>query len=449
MRPIHRQTPVLFVGDSPTLPTGLARIGRDLATRLAEVPDFRVGYFGRGGNPSRSLPFAQYPFMPVPNVTDWGEPYFTQAWRDFVGSGARDHGVLFSVWDPSRVGWLALPNYGADPSLTDLAKLLRSEYVEKWGYFAIDAWGTRPDYALTEYLAETVAGYDRVLAYTEFGHKVLQSSIATSAQDRVREIDWLPHGIETATFAPRLQSAARMAWHVPGTPTAANTNRRRIVIGCVMTNQPRKDFGLLFSMIRALRVNHPQYDVVWLLHTNDLTMHWDIRALMSDFECESGEVRVTYHEATDEAMSYFYSACDFTVLPTLGEGFGYPIVESLACGVPVLTGNYAAASELVLDRDWLIDPVAFRLDTRYNMIRPVYDSAAWTERVARACQWVTEMNGIERRRVEEQCRATVEHLGWDKLWPVWERWFRRGTEGAVADMDGGMDGGMGADLTGE
>ena len=40
-----------------------------------------------------------------------------------------------------------------------------------------------------------------------------------------------------------------------------------------------------------------------------------------------------------------YRTASFTVFPSLTEGFGLPIAESLICGTPVITSNYGAMAE--------------------------------------------------------------------------------------------------------
>jgi glycosyltransferase involved in cell wall biosynthesis len=40
-----------------------------------------------------------------------------------------------------------------------------------------------------------------------------------------------------------------------------------------------------------------------------------------------------------------YSAADFVAYPSLYEGFGLPLLESLACGTPVLTGDNSCLPE--------------------------------------------------------------------------------------------------------
>ena len=44
-------------------------------------------------------------------------------------------------------------------------------------------------------------------------------------------------------------------------------------------------------------------------------------------------------------MPYIYSLSDAFVLPTRGEGWGRPIVESMSCGIPVIATNYSGPTE--------------------------------------------------------------------------------------------------------
>ena len=41
-----------------------------------------------------------------------------------------------------------------------------------------------------------------------------------------------------------------------------------------------------------------------------------------------------------------YRLAKFTVFPSLLEGYGLPIVESMACGTPVITSNYGSMAEI-------------------------------------------------------------------------------------------------------
>jgi glycosyltransferase involved in cell wall biosynthesis len=47
-----------------------------------------------------------------------------------------------------------------------------------------------------------------------------------------------------------------------------------------------------------------------------------------------------------KSLPLLYSGCDLMVFPSLFEGFGFPIIEALACGAPVICTNGSSMSEL-------------------------------------------------------------------------------------------------------
>lgn len=50
-----------------------------------------------------------------------------------------------------------------------------------------------------------------------------------------------------------------------------------------------------------------------------------------------------------------YSAADLFVYPSLYEGFGLPVLEAMACGVPVITSNISSMPEVIGDAGVLIE----------------------------------------------------------------------------------------------
>jgi glycosyltransferase involved in cell wall biosynthesis len=54
----------------------------------------------------------------------------------------------------------------------------------------------------------------------------------------------------------------------------------------------------------------------------------------------------------------FYNAAEVFVYPSLFEGFGLPVVEAMACGVPVITSQGSSLEEVAGDAALLVDPLS-------------------------------------------------------------------------------------------
>jgi len=61
-------------------------------------------------------------------------------------------------------------------------------------------------------------------------------------------------------------------------------------------------------------------------------------------------------EVPHEDMPAIYSLADFTLYPSLLEGFGLPVLESFRCGCPVLTSNVTSIPEVAGGAALLVDP---------------------------------------------------------------------------------------------
>ncbi len=59
---------------------------------------------------------------------------------------------------------------------------------------------------------------------------------------------------------------------------------------------------------------------------------------------------------SQEDLPSIYSGATLFAYPSYGEGFGLPVVEAMACGVPVLTSNVTALPEAAGDAGVLVDP---------------------------------------------------------------------------------------------
>jgi glycosyltransferase involved in cell wall biosynthesis len=61
---------------------------------------------------------------------------------------------------------------------------------------------------------------------------------------------------------------------------------------------------------------------------------------------------------TDEELRRLYRRASVFAFPSLDEGFGIPVLEAMASGVPVLTSNRSALPEVAGDCAVLVDPTS-------------------------------------------------------------------------------------------
>ncbi len=382
--------PILLLNDAPDGLGGLARIGRDLASLLCTMPEFRVGYLGRGGIGRVQFPWMQYSY---PESAQWGEEHLADVWHDF---SRNQDGIIMSLWDVSRMTWFGDDTQGLPSAMRVFLGPGRS--FLKWGYFPVDSWGPRGQPYGGE-MGSALKGYDRVLAPSAWGAGVLLHHNPTA--------NWIPHGIWMNHFRPNERDDDQPGYRM---------------LGCNMANQARKDWPIAFKAAGLLRQVLGNRFHLWA-HTDRPIHYWNLYALAQDFGLD-GAVEITT-QLTDNQLAYRYSCCEATILPSAGEGFGFPIAESMACGTPCVVTDYGAGQEIV-DPDCRVKPVAYRIDTQYNLQRAVLDENAFAEvTLAQMNRKHDDPTGTSQVMVNR-----VAHLDWNKLAFVWKKWLLEGLHNA-------------------
>ena len=71
-------------------------------------------------------------------------------------------------------------------------------------------------------------------------------------------------------------------------------------------------------------------------------------------EIKDPRIKIVHYVGKD--LPCFYQAAELTVLPSKYEGFGFPALEAMACGSPVVVSNVAALPEICGDAAVYVDP---------------------------------------------------------------------------------------------
>jgi glycosyltransferase involved in cell wall biosynthesis len=169
---------------------------------------------------------------------------------------------------------------------------------------------------------------------------------------------YVPHGIDTTLFRPQpeIRDAVRDELGIPHDVFLAGM----VAANVGNPEAPRKAFPQVFQAFARFAAKH---DDVWLYtHTEaipkpgagGLNMHH----LAEDTGCPVGRMRTPADKSWHLGMpaqfvSYVYQALDVLLMPSMGEGFGIPLVEAQACGVPVITSDHSAMTELA-HAGWLV-----------------------------------------------------------------------------------------------
>ena len=396
------RTPLIIFSDHPAAHSGLARITRDLATRIhTHLGDvFKVCTLGYGHCGSAQLPFPQYHWK----ENDWfiptELPFIAQ---DFANN---EPFILFTIGDIQRFLPLADTQFSQDRNFAGWWKDQRARGAKLWGYFPVDAHGK--DGKLPPQLAHTLTHYDRVLVPSEWAKSIVQKT------PPALEVEAIPHGIDTDIFKPHDKQESRekigeildpaIQW--PKTPV--DVHPEAMWIGIVATNQWRKDWGLGIEVVAEIQKTRP---VFFWAHIDRLKTDqgWSLLELLSDFgllQCSM----VTTGGVSDESMAIAYSAMDLTIGIGRGEGFGYCYPESIFCGTPCFVSEYGAQVDYV-DEDHLVEPFFLRTEGPLSLQRPIHLPASFLATI-------NAHMGKQMRYPEE--------LKWTSVWPRFAVWLRGG-----------------------
>lgn len=395
---LSKPIPLLILSDGPDTGSGLARIAHDLAWLLCGMPEFQVGVLGRMAGGRAHYPWVTYSY---PATAQWGEEQLQDCFED-LSQGRR--GIIFTIWDATRLLWFADP-VGMPERLQNF---LASGAVERWGYFMQDCEGVMAG-KLPLTSAHVMSKFDRVSLASKWAYTVTKATIPEHP-----DLDWWPHPLNTDRFSPQDRMASRSHWGI---------GERDVLIGCVMANQERKHWATVFEALATMRSTTAGRPHIWC-HIDTISPmpgrgYWNLQALAYEYGL-GNRVILDVNKLSDRDMALRYSACDATVLISGGEGFGYPIVESLGCGVPCVTGQYGAGGEIA---SHAVVPVGHRIETQHNVRRAIYNAAD----VASALEIATDQvrNGdFEAQWGQDQ----VAHLNGAKIGKVIQKWVRKGLQ---------------------
>lgn len=208
-------------------------------------------------------------------------------------------------------------------------------------------------------LRRAMRGADHVIAIS---HAMLPDLVEHYGIARAH-ITVIPHGVDAEWF--ERHSAAELeairARHALGA-------RYFLFVG---TLQPRKNVERILLAYASLpRQIRDEYQLVVVGKVG-----WSAGDLVADLRKQAGAGRVRWLARVPDAdLRPLYQAASAFVFPSLYEGFGLPVLEAFASGVPVVTSNVTALPEVSGGAALEVDPL--RVEAIADAMRQVAEDSA-------------------------------------------------------------------------
>jgi glycosyltransferase involved in cell wall biosynthesis len=158
----------------------------------------------------------------------------------------------------------------------------------------------------------------------------------------------------------------------------------------VGTVQPRKNYS---RVIRALKILRERgYDLCLIIVGGRGWLEDEMYQTIAETHMTDYVHLVGFVDDTD--LPTLYAGAQCVVFPSLYEGFGFPVLEGMASGIPVVTSNISSLPEVAGDAALLVNPLDI-------------------EEIAHAIQHILDDSELRQTLVQRGLEQ-VKHFTWEK-----------------------------------
>lgn len=395
--------------------TGFGRVGKELGRRLLalgwDVRVLGINYRGldgelgaviaRGGGPAEIR--ARLDVLEADPLT----PRMLSAGGD-LGISLLPHAIRGNLrpwngWRPERVLLIRDPRAVMDMLIRDQGACAE---VPTFNYVPIE--GRALPLLWRELWRQVIP-----VAMSEFGQRELQALLG-------HEVPLIHHGVSDGFFP--LSVTAPGAWRGQtvtsrdGAKRALGWEGRTVLFRADRFNE-RKNYGALFRIADPVLAAHPE--ALLVIHASVQDEGGDMLELLSrmtgaenvEYTWRHPQVFFTRLHDTwtglgDVELNTLYNAADLYVSPTMAEGFGLTLAESLAVGVPVVATDYSSIPEVVGPGGILVPP-AYHMTNVYAHEWALVDEAQFSAAIERLVS-----KPALRRELGEAGRRHVAQFRW-------------------------------------
>lgn len=154
------------------------------------------------------------------------------------------------------------------------------------------------------------------------------------------KIDVIYLGADDETFSPLDKKKARAKLNLP--------LDQKIILH-IGSEEPRKNVPTVINAFNRVQKNIPDSLLIMVGEKTEMSEN-----LIKKYNMQK---KIIYkNNISREELLQYYNSSDLFVYPSLYEGFGLPILEAMACGIPVIASNTGSLPEVVGDGGIMLDP---------------------------------------------------------------------------------------------
>lgn len=305
---------ILYSSNAVWAASGYGVQGKSLLPRLADLPtvggrqNVRVfAWYGLQGGAHVVDGFVTYP--------QGADPYG----NDMIGQHSKD--------------------FGADVVVTLIDAWVLRDTAQKVAPAKWLPWLPIDHDPVPDAVLQAIESAHMPLTYSKWGHDMLLRHGRTNT--------YIPHGLEPATY--KILDRAQVAKFKR--ERLGNPEHLTIMVAANKGYPDRKAFQVQLRAWAKFAADKPGARIY--IHTDPTTGSGgiDLHALCANLDISSRIIVPNVYQyrlgLSAEHLAMLYNCADVFLGATMSEGFGIPIIEAQACGLPVIVTDFSAMPELV------------------------------------------------------------------------------------------------------
>lgn len=277
---------------------------------------------------------------------------------------------------------------------------------------------------------ENVAAPDIAVVPAKFAYEMLRNA-------GHKNVVYLPHAVNTELYKPATaDEKAEIRKKIGFSPND-------FVISCVAHNQQRKMLARLIRAFKLFSEDKPNAKLFMHTQVKDFS-GWDLPQIIGDWGLTE-KVMLTDKSAkmigdvhvSPKMLREYYCMSDVHAISSGGEGFGVPMVEAMACGLPNVAPAYTTPKEFLCDfkkgpKDELVMENVRGIAVPYIDIEYHHTGGVWAlvdiEKMANAFQTLYDDPTLRHKYGTKARAFAIENYDEKPIKDSWVRLFNEAPE---------------------